>query len=130
MIVVGALLWCRLYARIMAEMVDVAEAWRTWTQTLNLMMVMKIMNSTRKMKASELPATMGCDETWSLQARYDWCGDNKVLLMENLENCMRALNQHQLMKSVGVTLLEKMRNARLPLSGRLLFASLLGVRAN
>lgn len=48
----------------------------------------------------------------------------QVLATEPLEQLMRALGQRDLMKSVGAPLLEKMRQARVPLNGRLLAASM------
>lgn len=48
------------------------------------------------------------------------------LATETLEQLMRALGQHQLMKTIGARLLDKMRKARLPLSGKLLAASMGG----
>jgi len=50
----------------------------------------------------------------------------QVLAAEPLEHLMRALGQHKLMKTVGAPLLDKMRKARLPLSGKLLAASMSG----
>jgi pentatricopeptide repeat protein len=48
----------------------------------------------------------------------------QVLEAETLEQLMRALGQKQLMPSQGVPLLEKLRAARVPISGRLFSSSL------